>query len=758
MKILLFIYLNLLLFIKSDNICNIKKYNIINNDNLIKDYNFIISNNLNENCELCLSLSLYIIENINLQLKQYYINIINKCENICNENIISCYFDNECKILYNNLNDIFLDIIIDTCEKAIKYNDKKWENYYTIGNILLKTNNFEKSLEYYKTAAILSNNNFKPLFSIGNYFTKQLKQVGEYYYYLSLLSDDNINLHDLSTVYTNIGHFNTFSGNNIRATECYKEAFYHSKSLEYEFLYYDGKRSISNFKDWNNICHKIKEIVKNNINSFISPYSLLFYPLSSEDILKTAKLISSFNIVNIEEYPIDIKRFDMKYNRHRPLRIGYYTYDIHGNHPMCLLTCGLIQNHNKKIIHHIVYNYYKSNDDNSDCSNRIMNSSYEYKHINKYSDSDIVKIIKNDSLDIFVELMGHTQSNRNSITSSALAPIKVSYLGYPSTTGSLFINYIMVDKYVLPIENKNEVSEKIVYLPFTYQINNHFSKTTFCGTSIKCKNYYRKINNLPLDKFIFVSFNTLHKIDIDALRLWIAILRKVPNSILWLLETEGKSHKINLLNEFISRGVNPNRIYFAKFIDRNMHLNRIAAADLFLDNFRYGAHTTASDALWCGIPILTCEGSLFPSRVASSFLRNLKLDILIVHSQKEYYNTAVLIATNNKIHNKIIYELSKRIFNSVIFDKWLNTRSIEISYYIMYNLYTILESYKNIIINKEYSLFKDSPNLKMKIRNKLNYIKLIKSKYPQLCQNILVRLYYTLPNKTEIINELKTLK
>jgi len=267
----------------------------------------------------------------------------------------------------------------------------------------------------------------------------------------------------------------------------------------------------------------------------------------------------------------------------------------------------------------------------------------------------------------------------------------VNYLGYPGTSGTNYLDYIIADKVLIPKDNQKYYSEKIVYLPDTYQANDSTKK-------ISDKIFTREELGLPKDGFVFCCFNNNYKITPQVFDVWMRLLERVENSVLWIL-SENINISKNLKKEATIRGVDFNRIVFAERIKMNEHLARQKVADLFIDTFPYTGHTTASDALWVGLPVLTRIGKTFASRVSASLLNAIGLSTLVTSSAKEYEDLAIELATNpaklKEIKNKLKNNRNtKALFNTPVF-----TRNIEKAYSLMYERYLINLPLDNIEIN-----------------------------------------------------------
>jgi len=261
------------------------------------------------------------------------------------------------------------------------------------------------------------------------------------------------------------------------------------------------------------------------------------------------------------------------------------------------------------------------------------------------------------------------------------APIQVNHLGYPGTLGADFIDYIIADQTVIPKERMSDFSEQIVYLPNTYWFNDSTKE-------ISDRRFSRAELGLPDDGFVFCCFNNSYKITTDVFDIWMRLLSSVEGSVLWLLEGSLIAAD-NLRREAGKRGVSPERLVFAPRMTLPDHLARHRQADLFLDTFYYNAHTTASDALWAGLPVLTCPGETFASRVAASMLNAIGLPDLITQSPAGYEVLAMELANNPPKLAEIKVRLEKNKRTRPLFDTALFTRHIEAAYFSMWERYQL---------------------------------------------------------------------
>jgi predicted O-linked N-acetylglucosamine transferase (SPINDLY family) len=259
--------------------------------------------------------------------------------------------------------------------------------------------------------------------------------------------------------------------------------------------------------------------------------------------------------------------------------------------------------------------------------------------------------------------------------------------------GVSYMDYIIADKTIIPKELKNFYSEKIIYLPNSYQPNDSKRK-------ISAKKFTKKELNLPDNCFIFCCFNNTYKILPEVFDIWMEILKNVENSVIWLLEDNiNSSASINLKREARARGVSDQRLIFSHKVPLDEHLARLKLADLFLDTFPYNAHTTCSDALWAGLPVLTYSGKSFVSRVGASLLNSLGLEKLIVDSLYKYKTIAIQLAKNKDQLLLIKKKLSNNKIVSPLFNTSLFVKNLEKSYQIIYSRYLNNLTLENIEIN-----------------------------------------------------------
>lgn len=359
------------------------------------------------------------------------------------------------------------------------------------------------------------------------------------------------------------------------------------------------------------------------------------------------------------------------------LKIGYVSADFR-NHPTAHLMCGLFRLHDRERFE--VFIYALCENDGSVYYQQIKADADQFVDLTGMSNAGAAARINADGVHILVDLMGYTAYARTEIFALQPVPIQVSYLGYPGTLGASFTTYILADEIVLPEKLRPFFTEQPVYLPECYQVNDHLQEISATGIR-RCD------ASLPEKCFVFCCFNKPAKIDPVIFESWTRILKRVPDSVLWLLES-GSEIANHLRREAEARGIAGERLIFARRLPKAQHLERHRLADLFLDTRLYNAHTTASDALWAGLPVLTCPGETFPARVAASLLQAVGLPELIAGSLEEYEERAVRLATAPTELAGLRAKLADNRLRAPLFDTERFARHLEQAYQLVWERHT----------------------------------------------------------------------
>lgn len=595
------------------------------------------------------------------------------------------------------------DKSLESYHKVLELDENNVNAIYNIGNILIDTKDYFNAVEYFKRVIEFQPNSDDALNNIGYIKLElgQLEAAYEYLYKAILINPENfIALNNLgkacdklfrysealqffkktieinpnyAEAYANLAIMLTGLKHYNEALEAYKSAF--KLRLDYDYLRGCEFQTNMNNCNWSNFYYKLKKLLSDIM--LCKKVSPSFPVLALTDSL-SIQLECSKIWVN-DKYPInlfcdEIKK--IKNNDNKKILIGYYSADFH-NHATSYLMAELFEKHDKSKFEIIAFSF--GPDLIDDMRHRIKYAFDQFVDVSFKSDSSVAALSRQMGINIAVDLKGCTEGERMGIFSYRAAPIQINYIGFPGTLAAPYFDYIVADKTLIPKQYQQYYTEKVVYLPNSYQVND--SKR-----QISDKVFTKEESGLPKEGFVFCCFNNNYKITPHTFDGWVRILKGVEGSVLWLL-VDNPTAKLNLRNEAEARGLNPNRLIFANRLKLPEHLARHRVADLFIDTLPYNAHTTASDALWAGLPVLTCMGESFASRVAASLLNAIELPELITTSQAEYEAKAIELANNPAKLKAIKDKLERNRLTTALFDTSRYTKHIEAAYMKMYERY-----------------------------------------------------------------------
>jgi len=406
--------------------------------------------------------------------------------------------------------------------------------------------------------------------------------------------------------------------------------------------------------DWREIESEAEHLVKSirNGTAVTQPFSFLAVTsATAHDQLQCSKSWVAEYFPPLQDKPWQTRRDGGR------IRVAYVSADFR-HHPLSYLIAGLIECHDKSRFQISAISL--GPDEKSEIRQRLKSTFERFIDANSLGDRQIADLVKSLGVDVLVDLMGFTTNARTAIFSLRPASIQVSYLGYPGTMGAPYIDYMIADRVVIPNEQRACYSEKIVFMPNSYWVNDSKRRIS----EVECS---RDGLGLPTPAFVFCCFNKAYKISPAMFDCWMRILKRVPNSVLWLLENSAKA-TANLRAQAQIRGVEPARLIFAPPMPPADHLARHRAADLCLDTLPYNAHTTASDALWAGLPLITCLGETFVGRVAASMLYALQMPELVTSTLSAYENLAVELALDPDMLANIRVRLANNRLTTPLFD------------------------------------------------------------------------------------------
>lgn len=560
-----------------------------------------------------------------------------------------------------------LEAALASYDRAIVLKPDLVEAYNNLGTTLRERNQLDIALQYWQRAIAIKPDYLEAYQNCGNLFL-QLRQfdaaVNIFKRAINISPDYALAYYCLGNAFRGLKKYNDALQNFDKALEI---------SPDYAFLYGLRLHTKMQMCYWDNIDHEVVEI-KNKILSnekAADPFSIHNLHDSLELHKKSAELFAKVR------FPVNSSLGKtVKPSSRDKIRIGYFSADF-GEHPVAYLTAELFENHDKSRFEIIAFSF--GYHVNNEMHQRLTAAFDRFIDINNMTDKEVAKLSRELQIDIAVDLGGYTQDCRTGIFAYRAAPIQVNFLGYLGTMGADYIDYIIADKNIIKPEVQNYYSEKIVYLPW-YQPNDSKRK-------VATINYTRSDFGLPDHGFVYCCFNNSYKINPPVFNCWMRILKSTDDSVLWLLADDNSSVSSNLKKEAALRGVYGERLVFGKRIEVSEYRARYRQADLFIDTLPYNAHTTASDALWVGLPVLTCMGESFASRVAASLLIPLGLPELITTTLDDYEQMAIELATNAEKLAAIKQKLHFNRLTTPLFNTPLYTKHLEAAYIRMFERY-----------------------------------------------------------------------
>jgi len=555
---------------------------------------------------------------------------------------------------------------LDSFEKALSLKPDYTEAWSNKGNALSELKRYDEAISHYAKALNLKPD-YPEIWSNKGNALSELKRYDEaiahYDKALSLKPD----YHE---AWVNKGATLEELKEHPKSATCYLKAL--EFSVEDSYLLGQAHHQMMLGCDWTNYENNI-----NNIFHLVSEGRMGAEPFGLQGIANSEELLKKCAVIySNDKFPAldNLSKFS-QYKNHKT-RIGYLCGEFFNQATSVLMT-RVWELHDKSKFE--IFAFDNGLDDGSDYRQRINKAFASIFDISKISDLEVVKLIQENEIDILVNLNGFFGKARQGVFSFKPAPIQVNYLGFPGTIGIEYMDYIIADKVVIPEDSKIHYVEKIAYLPNSYQANDDQRK-------ISSRQFSRAQFGLPEDVFVFACFNNNYKITPPIFDSWMRILSLIRESVLWLL-ADNPMAKENLIKEAVNRGIDSSRLVFADRLPSSEHLARHNLADLFLDSQPYNAHTTCSDSLWAGLPVLTLMGRTFPGRVAASLLSALGLPELITNTQEEYEALAIELAVNPEKLADIKLKLAKNRLTTPLFNTPLFTKNLESAYVQMMERY-----------------------------------------------------------------------
>ena len=563
-------------------------------------------------------------------------------------------------------------------QRAINTNPNYADAYVNLGAALQELGKLDEALSNLDKAIAL-NPHFAEAYSNKGVVLRLMKRMEE-----ALVNYDKaISLNpNHAEAYVNRGTVLRDMGKPIEAFESYRHAWLIKPGMKY--LLGDMVHAQMQLCDWSGLNESIQNIkagiFKGDYDA--SPFTLLGLIDDPALQLKATNLYveDKFRLKQTTDV-LPVKKAGRK------IRVAYYSADFF-NHATSFLMAELFEAHDANRFE--IYGFSFGPDVQDEMKQRVSRAFPGFFEVGNKTDQEIARMSREMEIDIAVDLKGYTQDMRTGIFAARCAPIQVNYLGYPGSMGASFIDYVVADETLVPKDYQHFYSEKIVYMPHSYQVNDS-------GRKISDRNFTRSELGLPPTGFVFCCFNNNYKILPATFESWMRLLAAVDGSVLWLLE-DNPAAAANLRRHAIADGVDADRLVFAKRVKLDEHLARHRLADLFLDTVPYNAHTTASDALWAGLPVLTLIGQSFQARVAASLLNAMDLPELITETQEQYVARAIELATDPLRLHAIKEKVGRNRLTSPLFDGKLFARHLEAAYAAMHQRYTAGEPPDHIYV------------------------------------------------------------
>nr|WP_321271292.1 tetratricopeptide repeat protein [uncultured Tolumonas sp.] len=544
---------------------------------------------------------------------------------------------------------------LDRCKSDLKH-----IVYFNLGASLVALGDKDGAKDAYQKAIYLDQQFIQPHFNLGSIYEQQKQPdlaIGEW---LWIVNQNSVNRDDLRSLLlmtlNNLGRL-------YESKRQFAEAlFYLTKSLEVEPNQPDTIHHWVFLRE--RLCEwpiyaPVKGISLELFRQSTSALAMLSLSDDPDAQLAAAKYFVEKKLPVVQ--PLSIPK---TYN-HKKIRIGYLSSDI-CLHPVAMLTAELFELHDKNDFE--IYAYCWSREDGSTIRQRIIESVEHLKRISDMTDVSVAELIQNDEIDILIDLHGQTLGARPGILAYRPAPIQITYLGLPATTGFSFIDYVITDKFLTPKKYTKFYTEKPLYMPDVYQVSDRKRVIAPIPSRESC--------GLPENAFVFCAFNNNHKYTSEVFAVWMSILKRVPDSVLWLL-AEIPQVETNLRKEAARYDIDTNRLVFARRVLPDVYYARYGVADLFLDTYPFNGGTTANDALWMELPVLTYTGKTFASRMAGALLTAAGLEELITYNLNDYEEKAVSLANTPQECLRLRNHLKQVKAQGALFDTPRFVRNLE---------------------------------------------------------------------------------
>ena len=595
------------------------------------------------------------------------------------EKALNVYFDilksnSGVSEIYCNIATIYKEIkeynnSIEYYNKAINLNPEFTDAWYNLGIVFNIISEYNNAIVAYSKALKLSPSDLRIKVNLANsyYNINDYKQAKNYYKDVIIVNTAHINAN------INLANIYQLEKNYTKALDLYSKVYkLEPNNISNLSMYYYCLRQICAWDNIEELGVKLNKLIDDSLEN--KPYIKITEPpfanIARTDNIKQNYLVAKNNSKFLNVLSPGFNKTEKKDKNHK-IKIAYLSSDFYDHATMHLLR-GLFSNHDKDKFEINIFSYGKTDD--SIYFKELLDNINNFYDITKKSNQEAAKLINSKNIDILIDLKGFTKEHRLGILAFKPAPIQITYLGYPGTTGADFVDYVITDEIVTPKSEQKYYSENFLYLN-CYQANDELSDININTT--------RKEHALPDGEIVFCCFNQGFKIDLIIFQSWMRILKQVPNSILWLFKDNNEM--VGNIKEAAKKfDIDIKRIIFADKLSKDMHLARLQLADIMLDTRIYTGHTTTSDAIRAGLPVVTMLGKSFSGRVSASLLNAINMQELIAIDIDNYIELAVKLATSKTELAEIKYKIQKNMKNSKLFKPKLLALELENMYIQVY--------------------------------------------------------------------------
>ncbi len=546
---------------------------------------------------------------------------------------------------------------IAICEAALAIDPRDVAAHFWLGNVHLQAKHHHKAIDFYLKALTIKADHFDATFHLGHALFEMGNFAGavDVYHQATLVDPKAANAH------LKFGDVLRLANMMDRARDAFARALElnpASDNFKAQLLYQEAI-----ICDWR-ARHEFAALPLEPKpgDGVIPPFIALTF---EDDAARQLARSQTFARANLTRAPSDY-RFPTAPQGEK-IRIGYFSADFH-DHATLHLMGGLLREHDRERFEIRIYSFGGPSDVMDDRVSPYVDAVIDIRDM---TEEQTVDLVRTDALDIAVDLKGYTTGTRMELFAGRIAPVQIAWLGYPGSVGTDCIDYMIADAVVVPQGAEHFYSEKVIRVPGSYQANDNRRAIGTCPD--------RAAMGLPADGFVFCCFNQNYKIGPQEYDVWMRLLGQVEGSVLWLIRSNPLAES-NLRKEAAARGIDPGRIIFAERMAHTDHLARHAHADLFLDTFAVNAHTTASDALWGGLPVITLAGEQFAARVAASLLTAIDLPDLVAMTPADYEAKALELALSPEKLAALKARLAANRLTTPLFDTVAQARTMEAAY------------------------------------------------------------------------------